>query len=96
VNVVWLRQAERDLDSAIDYIAAHNPAAALQLYRAVREKTGLLPDNPGIGRPGRVEGTRELVIYPFIVAYAVQADLDAIVILRLLHGARKWPDDMAH
>jgi plasmid stabilization system protein ParE len=93
VNLVWLRRAEADLDEAIDYIAPRNPAAALRFYETVREKTGLLPAQPGLGRPGRVHGTRELVVYPYIVAYTVQADIDAVVILRVLHGARQWPGE---
>lgn len=50
------------------------------------------PENPEIGRTGRVSGTRELVIRgtPFIVPYrAVGGDIH---ILRVYHGARKWPD----
>ena len=53
----------------------------------------LLPATPTVGRPGRVDGTRELVVSgtPFIVPYRVQAR--TIQILRVYHGARRWPDD---
>jgi toxin ParE1/3/4 len=95
VKLIWLRQAKNDLGGAVDYIASRNPAAAGQLFQDIREKTGLLPDQPGLGRPGRVHGTRELIVYPYIVAYTVKTDLDAVVILRVLHGARQWPDEIA-
>lgn len=49
---------------------------------------------PNSGRVGRVEGTRELVINrtPFIVGYRVTAD--SVLILRVLHGAKQWPDEI--
>jgi toxin ParE1/3/4 len=47
---------------------------------------------PGIGRPGRVAGTRELVTAgtPYIVPYRVAGD--AVQIITVLHGAQNWPD----
>jgi plasmid stabilization system protein ParE len=49
---------------------------------------------PELGRPGRIEGTHELVISrtPYIAAYRIAGD--TVCILRLLHGAQQWPDDM--
>jgi len=43
----------------------------------------------------RVDGTRDLVILrtPYVVAYRI-AD-DTVRILRVLHGARRWPEDMS-
>jgi toxin ParE1/3/4 len=48
--------------------------------------------NPAAARPGRVAGTRELVIVgtPYIVPYRVKADV--IQIITVLHGAQRWPD----
>jgi len=47
---------------------------------------------PGLGRPGRVEGTRELVVprTPYIVAYTVIDD--QVMILSVIHSSRRWPD----
>jgi toxin ParE1/3/4 len=44
-----------------------------------------------MGRLGRVVGTRELIINrtPYIAAYLVTKD--AVIILRILHGAQRWP-----
>jgi toxin ParE1/3/4 len=52
----------------------------------------LLAKTPEMGRPGRVPGTRELVIprTPFIVPYRLQGN--TIQILRVYHGARRWPE----
>jgi plasmid stabilization system protein ParE len=48
-----------------------------------------------MGRAGRVEGTRELVISrtSYIAAYRIVGDVSRI--LRVLHGAQQWPDEMA-
>ena len=45
-----------------------------------------------IGRPGRVEGTRELVVAgtPYIVPYRVKAEI--VQIITVLHSAQRWPD----
>jgi len=56
----------------------------------------LLAAQPAIGRSGRVKDTRELVIArtPYIVACTVDQHIDAAIILRVLHSARHWPDDL--
>jgi toxin ParE1/3/4 len=50
---------------------------------------------PESGRPGRIEGTRELVIQrtPYIAAYRITGN--TVRILRVLHGAQQWPEDMS-
>jgi toxin ParE1/3/4 len=47
-----------------------------------------------MGRPGRIDGTRELVINstPYIAAYRIEGE--TVRILRVLHGAQQWPDEM--
>ena len=61
---------------------------------AIDFSVGQLADHPRLGRPGRVRGTRELVVAgtPYVIAYRIEAD--AVVILRLLHGKQKWPADL--
>jgi toxin ParE1/3/4 len=93
MNVVWSPEAIDDLASLRTFIAEDNPAAArrvaLRIFDAVET---LLADNPGMGRPGRVPGTRELVIpkTPFIVPYRLKGR--TIQVLRVYHAARRWPD----
>ena len=60
---------------------------------AIEAAVSRLADFPESAKPGRVSGTRELVVpaTPFIVVYRIEAA--GIVILRVLHGARKWPPD---
>ncbi|HEY0222912.1 MAG TPA: type II toxin-antitoxin system RelE/ParE family toxin [Pseudolabrys sp.] len=91
--IVWSPQAIDDLASLHAYIAEHDTAAAQRtLLRIVRDIEQLLAGNPDMGRPGRVAGTRELVIArtPYIVPYRIRDK--RLQILRVYHGARRWPD----
>ncbi len=82
--------ASLDRKAIREYIAQDNPAAALALDELFAEKAGRLLDHPGQGRPGRVIGTRELVIHQnYILIYDTSGDL--LRVLRVLHAARQWP-----
>jgi toxin ParE1/3/4 len=87
----WLRRALRDLEDAHSYVAADNPTAALRLVDQIEAGAQQLSRHPDLGRSGRVEGTRELVIAgtPFLLVYRVEAE--QVVILSVLHGSRRWP-----
>jgi addiction module RelE/StbE family toxin len=91
VRVRWLRKALANLEAEADYIAQDNPAAANRIVQSVFHAVSLLRKNPALGRSGRVAGTRELVVSgtPYIVPYRVRGD--TVEILRVFHGARKWP-----
>ena len=93
MNIVWSPEAIQDLISLRAYIAEESPAGARRIVaRILHDVEHLLPDNPQMGRPGRVSGTRELVLpqTPYIVPYRVQRF--TLQILRVFHGARRWPD----
>jgi addiction module RelE/StbE family toxin len=89
---VWLALADRDLDEIVSYIEQDSPAAAIRMEDRIVEGTEMLTQFPRVGRPGRVDGTREVVILrtPFVVAYRVAEN--TVVILRILHGAQQWPE----
>ena len=76
------------------YIETENPRAAVHVDEAIVSAARRLVDFPESGRPGRIAGTRELVIprTPYIAAYVAMAD--RIRILRVLHGAQMWPDEV--
>ena len=58
------------------------------------EKATRLVDHPGLGRPGRVPGTRELMAHKsYILIYDLVGD--EVRILRLLHATRLWPPAVA-
>jgi toxin ParE1/3/4 len=90
---IWSPQAIADLAALRAYIEQDNPTAAQRIaLRIIHNVENLLPNSPEMGRPGRVPGTRELVIprTPFIVPYRLVGN--TIQILRVFHGARRWPD----
>ena len=89
----WTRTALANLNDLAEYIAQDNPRAAADVVKRIVAAIEGLGENPAIGRPGRVANTRELVVpaTPYIVPYRIKGD--SIEILRVMHGARRWPDD---
>ena len=73
MDVRWSPEAADDLEQIVTYIRHENPAAAHRVGRTIHEAAAALADFSNRGRPGRVEGTRELVLpsLPFIVVYRV-------------------------
>ena len=90
--LVWLKRAIHDRDAQIDYIAQDNPLAAVSQGDRIDVQVDMLLQQPQMGRPGRKQGTRELVISrtPLIVVYRINGN--RIELLRLLHGSQKWPN----
>ena len=95
MKIIWTKRAERHLRAAYRYWATEKSedAADLMMDR-ILSTVELLELNPELGRPGRIATTRELILkpLPFVLAYRVRRD--KIVIMALLHGARKWPEQM--
>jgi toxin ParE1/3/4 len=91
VRVKWLRTALANLNDEAEYISHDNPAAAARTVAAIVDAVELLKKYPALGRPGRVPGTRELVVLdtPYIVPYRVRGD--TVELLCVFHAARKWP-----
>jgi len=92
MEITWRQRALEDLETARAYIAKENPRASRRILESILAAVSRLPDAPDVGRPGRVGGTRELVIprTPYIVAYTVLGD--QLHVLDVLHGAQEWPD----
>lgn len=89
-TVRWANEATTDLVEIIDYIEQRNAVAAQNLYAAIVQSAENLPVMPYLFRPGRVQGTRELVVHPnYIVVYLVGTDV--IDILRILHSRQQYP-----
>ena len=91
VKIRWTRLAVEDLNLAYEYVATENPSAAHAVIARIESAVNVLCAHPEIGRSGRVEGTRELIISgtPFIVAYRIASN--RVEILAVIHGARRWP-----
>lgn len=87
----WARDADNDLESIEEYIGRDNAESAFRILTEIVRQVEMLEEHPGMGRPGRVEGTRELVIagLPYVVAYLHRGE--TVTVLRVLHGAMEWP-----
>ncbi len=90
MKLVWTQPARQDRREIREYIAADSPGAALALDELIAKKAGHLVDHPGLGRPGRIAGTRELVAHRnYILVYDVAGEW--VRVLRVMHAARQWP-----
>lgn len=91
MRIKWLRTALNNLDQEAAFIAADDPAAARLVVARVLKAVDALASQPSLGRPGRVAGTRELVVAHtrYVVPYRVKDD--AIEILRVFHTSRRPP-----
>ena len=95
MKIVWTRRANRHLRNAYEYWAHEQSVdAAERMLERIFAVVELLPNHCGIGREGRVPGTRELVLRPtpFLIAYRVHRR--KIEIVALVHGSRKWPEQL--
>ncbi len=84
----------RRLEDIRERIAEDNPEAAMRVVLRIRAVVQRLATTPALGRPGRVAGTRELVVpgTPYIVPYRITGDI--VQIITVLHSAQRWPDQL--
>jgi len=92
MTLVWSPESIHDLIALRAFIAEYDPASAkrvaLHILYCVEH---LLSENPKLEAPGRVPGTRELVIpkTPYVIPYRVRGSM--IEIVRVYHSSRRWP-----
>ena len=94
LKVRWLKRALANLEAEAEYISRESHAAAQRVVLAIEQAVQLLASHPAMGRAGRVEGTRELVVTgtPYIIPYRVREG--RVEVLRVFHTARKWPPNL--
>jgi len=87
----WLPKAQENLEAELQRIAEEDEAVAKRIATVVKSRTETLEQFPESGRPGRVSGTRELVIaeFPYILPYRVRSGV--VEILRFFHTSQKPP-----
>ncbi len=92
MRVKWLQKALRNLDAEASYIAADDEATGTLVVTRVLAAVDTLADQPSLGRPGRVPGTRELVVRKtrYIIPYRIRGE--TVEILRVLHASRRLPE----
>ena len=89
--IVWSPRAIEHLAHLRSYIARDNPKAANRVATALINVVERLAELPNLGRPGRVAGTRELVVQgtPYVIPYRVRGD--RLEVIAVFHGRQKWP-----
>jgi len=94
VRLEWSPLAMDDRDRIFDFIEQDDPRAAIAVDERIATQVLLLLKFPEGGRPGRINGTRELIVRrtPYIAAYRVEKD--CVRILRILHSAQLWPGEL--
>lgn len=92
MKLVWTRRALAEIDDFFAFVARSNPAAAAQLVARIEQAAAALIAHPQIGRPGRSDESRELIVSgtPYILPYRVRDG--RIEILAAFHASRDWPD----
>lgn len=91
MTVVWSRRAIDHLTHLRAFTARDNPRAASRIAATLLEAVERLAELPGLGRPGRAAGTRELVVpgTPYIVPYRLRGD--RLEVIAVFHASQKWP-----
>jgi toxin ParE1/3/4 len=91
VIVVWSPRAIGHLAHLRAFITHDDPSAAGRVAITVLKAVERLAEYPNLGRPGRVAGTRELVIpgTAYVIPYRLRGD--RVDIVAVLHGRQKWP-----
>jgi plasmid stabilization system protein ParE len=94
MKVIVRRRAADDLDQLFRWIAKDNPRAAADMVARIRDRINTLEltSLAHMGRLGFVEGTLELVEYPYIIVYRVDDSRREVNIIAIVHGARDPKD----
>ena len=91
MTVVWSPRAIGHLADLRAYIARGRPDAAAGTATTLLAAVDRLAALPNLGRPGRVSGTRELVVpgTPYVIPYRLRGD--RLEIIAEFHGRQRWP-----
>lgn len=90
MKLAWRPAAMSDRESIMRYIAQDKPSAALKLNQEFKEKAELARANPTMYRPGRIRGTREIVVRAnYVMVYKVDDKAQILTVLRVLHAAQQ-------
>ena len=90
MTILWSPQAIGHLADLREYLARDNPDAAGRVAATLLTAIERLAELPGLGRPGRITGTRELVVprTPHVIPYRLRGD--GVEIIAVFHGRQKW------
>lgn len=92
MKIVWSRRAIRHLKHVREYIAKDSPKAAGVVAVRILTAVEQLTIHPNLGRPGRIAGTRELVVprTPYVIPYRIRGE--RVELIAVFLGRQRWPD----
>ncbi|HEY1110304.1 MAG TPA: type II toxin-antitoxin system RelE/ParE family toxin [Opitutaceae bacterium] len=93
-KIIWAPNSLNDLREIVTFIAADNPPAALRMGDRIFDAADRLADFPNLGHPLRDKhrpNHRELVVADYRMIYRFDETANALIILRVWHGARGDP-----
>lgn len=93
MSIEWTERAVNDLESLLEYLEQDDRPTAQRVGREILDAVSRLEVFPGSGKPGRVKGTREMLLVPRGLPYVVVYEVGktSVCILRVLHSAQAWP-----
>jgi toxin ParE1/3/4 len=91
MKVVWSQRAIGHLVAIRKFIEKDSDGSAALVAARILDAIEILQTQPHMGRPGRLAGTRELVVSgtPYIVPYRVRRE--RLELLAVFDGRREWP-----
>jgi toxin ParE1/3/4 len=91
MKVVWSRRAIRHLIDLREYIEKDSEQNVALVAKRILKAVDRLQSHPEMGRPGRIIGTRELVVpdTPYIIPYRVRRE--RLELIAVFHARQKWP-----
>ncbi len=94
MKVVWTRRAIRHLICLREHTEKDSEQNALLVAKRILTAVNLLQTHPAMGRPGRMVGTRELIVpdTPYIIPYRIRRE--RLELIAVFHGRQKWPAKM--
>ena len=94
MNVIWSPRTIRHLITIRTFIERDSDASAALVAGRILDAVEILSTQPQMGRPGRLAGTRELVVSgtPYIVPYRVRRE--RLELLAVFDGRRQWPQKL--
>lgn len=92
MKVLWAQEALNDRTAIWDYLEERNPLAAAEMDERFSEAAARLAEQPLIGAPGKIAGTRELIPHEhYRLVYELDEEAGIVWIVTLIHTARCWP-----
>ena len=90
--MLWAQEALNDRTAIWDYLEERNPLAAAEMDERFSEAAAGLAEQPLMGAPGKIAGTRELIPHEhYRLVYELDEEAGIVWIVTLIHTARCWP-----